>query len=275
MKLFSLSIIPYITGHTSNRYDAGRSTALAMLVGFLLTFVIVRAYTRVARIRGWRSASIAGVHTHHLVFGLVIAFFAGAVQFALLPGKGPLSFLLALIFGGGAAMVLDEFALAVHLQDVYWEKEGRKSVDAVIIGAIFGTLFLLHVAPFGHPKDLPRLALTIVFLVNMVFVLMAAVKGKIYLAIFGVFVPLLALLGAIRLAEPDSIWARRFYNPQGEKMSYARERYSVYEKTFLPLKERLIDIVGGKTGRPHNLRDKRFTPQRRQDGQHSVRRYDE
>lgn len=261
--IIAINLLPFVSGHTSDRYDAGRATALAMLVGFVLTFACVRAYTRISRIRGWRSTSIAGVHTHHLVFGMVFAFFAAAIQFALLPGRGPLSLLLAFVFGGGAAMVLDEFALAVHLQDVYWEKEGRKSVDAVIIGALFGILFLLHVAPFGHPKDLPRLVLTVVLLFNLVFVLAAALKGKIYLAIFGVFIPLLAILGALRLAEPDSIWARRFYDPLGDKQRYARERYVAYEATFRPLKEWLLDLVGGKPGRPRPLRGKRFPSERR------------
>ena len=257
MDLFGISIIPLLSGHTSDHYDAGRETALVMLVAFLLTFVGVRTYTRLARIRGWRSATIAGVHTHHLVFGVVIAFFAAAIEFALLPRDGPLQLILAALFGGGAALVLDEFALAVHLQDVYWEHEGRKSVDAVIIGAIFGLLFVLHVAPFGHPNDLPRLVLTIVLVFNLIFVLVAALKGKIYFAIFGVFVPLLAIVGAIRLAEPGSIWTRLFYGETSDKLVWSLERYAVYERDLRPLKEWFLDIVGGKPGRPLVRKEKR------------------
>lgn len=254
MDLLGISIIPLLSGHTSNRYDAGRTTALVMLLAFLLTFVGVRTYTRIARIRGWRSATIAGVHTHHLVFGVIIAFFAAAIEFALLPGQGPLQLILAAMFGSGAALVLDEFALAVHLQDVYWEHEGRKSVDAVIIAAIFGLLFLLHVAPFGHPNDLPRVVLTIVLVFNLLFVLVAALKGKIYFAIFGVFVPLLAIIGAIRLAEPTSLWSRLFYGETSDKLVWSLERYAVYERDLRPLKEWFLDIIGGKPGRPPRKR---------------------
>ncbi len=259
MNLFGLSLLPFVSGHTSDKYSAGRDAALVMLLAFLLTFICVRTYTRLARIRGWRSASISGVHTHHLVFGVVIAFFAAAIEFALSPGRGSLQLILAALFGGGAAMVLDEFALAVHLQDVYWEHEGRKSVDAVIIAAIFGLLFLLRVAPFGHPNDLPRVVLTIVLLFNLLFVLVTALKGKEYFAVFGVFVPLLAVIGAIRLAEPDSIWARRFYvGLAHEKGIWSQQRYEAYEKHLRPIKEWFLDIVGGKPGRPHSGR-KQFT----------------
>lgn len=262
MDLLAISIIPFVSGHTSNRYDAGRTAALVMLVAFLLTFIGVRTYTRIARIRGWRSANIAGVHTHHLVFGVIISFFAAAIEFALLPEPGPLQLILAALFGGGAALVLDEFALAVHLQDVYWEKEGRKSVDAVIIGAIFGLLFLLHVAPFGHPNDLPRMVLTVVLIFNLLFVLVAALKGKIYFAIFGVFVPLLAIVGAIRLAEPGSLWSRLFYGETSDKLVWSLTRYAVYERDLRPLKEWFIDLVGGKPGRPLARRGMRTTKRR-------------
>ncbi|HSX05274.1 MAG TPA: hypothetical protein VLF69_02310 [Candidatus Saccharimonadales bacterium] len=245
-----MNLLTFLYGRTSTAYDKGRTTALVMLVAFLLTFICVRTYTRIARIRGLRSAYIAGVHTHHLVFGVVIAFFAGGLEFALLPDNGPVRLLLAALFGGGAAMVLDEFALAVHLQDVYWEKEGRKSVDAVIFGAIFGLLFVLHTAPFGHPNDLSRLALTLIELLNMVGVLIAALKGKLFLAVFGVFIPVLALLGAIRLAEPGSLWSRQFYASRPGKTRAAEARYAAYGKVWQPRKDRLWDIVGGKTGRP-------------------------
>ncbi|HVX24273.1 MAG TPA: hypothetical protein VG992_02950 [Candidatus Saccharimonadales bacterium] len=244
-----MNILPLLSGYTSNSYNAGRATAFVMLLSFVVTFIFTRVYTRLARIRGWRSTSINGVHTHHLVFGLVIAFFAAALEFALLPKAGWLKLTLAGLFGGGAALVLDEFALAVHLEDVYWEKEGRKSVDAVIIGAIFGLLFLLHTAPFGRSADLPRMLLTIAQLINMAFVLTAALKGKLYLASFGVFVPLLAIVGAIRLAEPGSIWTRLIYKTN-DKHLRAVARYSRYERTWRPRKEFLLDIVGGKTGRP-------------------------
>lgn len=246
-----MNLFPFVPLYTHHIYDSGRQTAFVMLLSFLITFVCARSYTRIARVRGWGSASFGGVHTHHLVFGLVMVLVAGAMQFAFLPlDNGLWQLLLAALFGSGAALVLDEFALVFHLQDVYWEHEGRKSIDAIVIATLLGVLFLLHTTPFGSASDMTGAALTATGAVNLVFVLVAATKGKLFLAVFGVFVPLLALIGALRIAEPDSIWAHRWYNPGGRKMQRAKARYRKYEAFWRPRKERLWDILGGKPGRP-------------------------
>lgn len=70
-----------------------------MLLAFILTFIITRGYTRIARVRGWGSASFGGVHTHHMVFGLVIGFVAGALMFAFMPEPGVFLLVLAAAFG--------------------------------------------------------------------------------------------------------------------------------------------------------------------------------
>ncbi len=244
-----MSIVPLLSGYTSNPGAAGQASAV-LLLAFLATFVCARAYTRLARIRGWRSTHIAGIHTHHLVFGVVIAFTAGAVEFALPPREGAVRLFLAGLFGCGAALALDEFALAVHLQDVYWEEEGRKSVDAVVIAALLFLLLALHTAPLGRAAKLPPTLLLCVEVANLALVLVAALKGKILIAVVGVFVPALAAIGAIRLAEPGSIWARHMYGTRSTKMAAAIERYREYDRVWQPHKEHLRDVVGGKTGRP-------------------------
>lgn len=246
-----MNLLPFIPGYNGLIYDAGRQPALIMLTAFLITFLITRWYTRMARKTGWGSASFGGVHAHHLVFGLVIAFAAASLEFAFLPPANSLIQLgLAALFGTGAALVLDEFALIFHLKDVYWEDEGRKSIDAVVIGVIFGLLFLLHSAPFGNSNELPRAIVSLVQLFNLVFVVIAALKGKIYFAIIGVFLPILAIVGALRLAEPDSAWARKFYPTNSRKLKASVARYKYYEATWRQRKERARDIIGGKTGRP-------------------------
>ncbi|MCA9327375.1 hypothetical protein KDA14_02495, partial [Candidatus Saccharibacteria bacterium] len=137
-----------------------------------------------------------------------------------------------------------------HLQDVYWEKEGRKSVDAVVLAAGFGSLLLLQTSPLGLDSGNTGVALVLVVLFDLTFALVAALKGKIVLALFGVFIPILAQIAALRLAEPDSMWARRFYAGKPDKMARTVERYAAYEKRWRHRKERLWDIIGGKTGRP-------------------------
>jgi lysyl-tRNA synthetase class 2 len=245
-----MDLFQFVPGYETHIYNHGREPALVMLLAFIITFILTRAYTRIARVRGWGSAHFGNVHTHHMVFGMVLAFAAGGALIAFLPDPGLFLLVLAAAFGTGVALVLDEFALFFHLQDVYWEREGRKSVDAVVLGLAFGLLFLMQVTPFETSGDDPAWLLTGAILIDLPIVLIAALKGKIYLAIFGVFIPFLALIAAIRLAEPGSMWARRFYNNRGKKWQRTVKRYEQYEKKWRPRKERLWDIIGGKTGRP-------------------------
>ena len=245
-----MNLLRFVPGYESGVYEAGREPALVMMVAFLITYALTRGYTRIARVRGWGSASVGGVHMHHLVVGLVLAFVAGAVQFAYLPDEGFFQLLLAAAFGTGAALVLDEFALVFHLNDVYWEQAGRKSVDAVVLAVVLGAIFLLHAAPLGQGGDGPRWLLTVVLAIHLCFVLACALKGKLYFALFGFFNPIVAWIGAFRLAEPGSVWARRRYPPAGHKMQRSEERYARYEERWRPRKERAWDLIGGKTGRP-------------------------
>ena len=146
--------------------------------------------------------------------------------------------------------MLDEFALIFHLDDVYWEQEGRKSIDAVVISVVLAALFLIHATPQGAPEpDEPGWALTVVLLVNLAFVVAAALKGKLLMATFGVFVPLLALVGAIRLAEPGSLWARHRYPPGGRRQRRLEARYAGYEERWRPARS-ASDLIGGVKGRP-------------------------
>lgn len=245
-----MNLLRFVPGYESAIYETGREPALVMLVAFLVTYALTRGYTRIARVRGWGSTHVGGVHMHHLVVGLALAFAAGALEFAYLPEEGFLQLLLAAAFGTGAALVLDEFALVFHLDDVYWESEGRKSVDAVVLAVALGAVFLLHAAPLGENTDGPRWFVTAVVLIHLTFVVVCAVKGKLFLALFGMFMPTLAWIGAIRLAEPGSAWARRRYPPGSEKRRRSEERYARYEARWRPLKERAWDLIGGKTGRP-------------------------
>ena len=100
-----------------------------MLLAFLITFVLTRLYTRLARVYGWGSAGVHGVHLHHMVVGIIMVLVSGAVAFTTTPDH-PWLDLFAIAFGVGAALTLDEFALWLNLRDVYWSQEGRSSIDA-------------------------------------------------------------------------------------------------------------------------------------------------
>ena len=213
----------FVPGYDHYVYRAGREPAFVLLLAFLLTFAVVRVYTRLGRRRGWGSGSVRGVHLHHLVPGILASLTAGTAIIAFDPGRAWMLALSAL-FGIGAALTLDEFALILHLDDVYWTNEGRSSIEATLMGAAFGGLCLLATAPpdSDPSKDIPHWVIGGIIGVDLVFALVAFLKGKPRLGAFGVFVPGIALLGAVRLAKPESLWARRFYGPAKLERSVRR-----------------------------------------------------
>src|SRR5229473_7563725 len=132
----------FIPGYKHYVYGPGREPLFFLLLAFLLTFAIARSYTRLGRLRGWRSGSVRGVHLHHLVPGIVASLAAGTAIIGFRPGDDSM-LLLSALFGAGAALILDEFALVLHLDDAYWTEEGRSSIEATLIGFPFAALCLL------------------------------------------------------------------------------------------------------------------------------------
>ena len=114
--------------------EPGKQPQLLILLSFLITFSLVRIL--VHRIRSGHSRfhniDRGGLHVHHLVWGILLLLTTGFLTISYEPGW-PWRAILAILFGIGAALTLDEFALWLHLQDVYWAKQGRESVDAVIV----------------------------------------------------------------------------------------------------------------------------------------------
>jgi len=131
---------------------AGREPVLLLLVAFLVTFVLTRAYTRLARVRGWGSGSVGEVHLHHMTIGIVLVLVSGLIAVAVRPVDLGLD-LVAIVFGIGAAFTLDEFALWLYLRDVYWCPEGRSSIDAAVMGVLLAGLLLVGTSPFGIGDD--------------------------------------------------------------------------------------------------------------------------
>lgn len=126
----------------------GKQSQALILVSFLVTFTIVRLITHAIRAGRFRRAihnveTPGALHLHHLVIGIVMLLVTGYVSAGVDPdGYGGL---LAVLFGIGAALTLDEFALWLRLKDVYWEREGRTSIDAVVIVATVIALGILGI----------------------------------------------------------------------------------------------------------------------------------
>jgi hypothetical protein len=197
---------------------------------FLLSFLFIRTSARLMRspkVPWWPGSVVtdSGLHLHHLVFGIVLLLLSGFVGFVTAPGT-PRTEILAALFGIGAGLTLDEFALWVHLRDVYWAEEGRSSFDAVVIAAVTGGLIVLGVAPFdlhNSTSSIETVALLVAIDVSLATV--AILKGKRLLGLVGIFIPPLLLGGSLRLASPTSRWAQRFYAPGGRRLARADARW--------------------------------------------------
>ncbi len=225
---------------------AGREALLLMLAASLLTLAGTRLYTRIARRRDWASGRVGDVHLHHLVVGIVFVLIAGMLDIALRPG-GLGRELLAVAFGVGAAFVLDEFALSLHLRDVYWTPEGRHSLEAALMWGLLGLMLLVGISPFGihDQSEIPRIVGFGIVAVAIVLSVVTCLKGKLTLGLVSVFVPPVGLVSAVRLARPGSIWAQLFYGSDERKLGRARERFDPRHSRLERVRRRAADLVGG------------------------------
>jgi hypothetical protein len=223
-----------------------------VLIGFLLSFAFIRMSTRLMRspkVPWWPGSIVSdsGVHLHHLVFGIVTMMVAGAGGFAAF-GNSPWTEICAFAFGIGAGLTIDEFALWVYLDDVYWAKEGRSSIDATVIAAAAMLLALLGFTPFTIEDGSIGAILGTALSALVVFLLVAVcfAKGRILHGCIGFFVFPVSLYGASRLGKPGSAWARRRYGERNpEKQARAEARFHPDRRTDR-FKEAFRDIVGGK-----------------------------
>lgn len=127
--------------HLGDLLNARRERLLFVLLGFVVTLAVARLTTGFIL---WRSDGegggivVAGVHLHHYMWGLALVLGVGLAWAAQLgvgeAGSPWASRLTAAAFGVGAALILDEFALLLHLEDVYWAEEGHSSFQAMAVG---------------------------------------------------------------------------------------------------------------------------------------------
>src|ERR1700716_2374325 len=130
------------------------------LIAFLLTFFVTRTIVRYIRAHAnsdapkkwWQPRNVGhgSLHIHHVVIGVILVMVSGVTMVTLAVDGGVPEFTAASIFFGiGAALVLDEFALILHLSDVYWAEDGRTSVDAVFAAVAVAGLLILGFNPLS------------------------------------------------------------------------------------------------------------------------------
>ena len=230
-----------------------RQALFLVLVAFLGSFGFIRLSARLGRSPRfpWWPGSVVtdgGVHLHHLVWGICLMLAGGASGFALFDSSPGLE-ICACLFGIGAGLTIDEFALWVYLDDVYWAKEGRSSIDAAVIAAGGMLLVLLGGRPFEVATG-STAEMIVGATAGAIFLALAAicfVKHRMLHGAVGLFLFPIAAYGAARIGKPESPWARRFYGERNPgKQAKAEERFRPDRRTER-FKERFRDAVGGQT----------------------------
>jgi hypothetical protein len=228
--------------------SADQRAGLILLGAMLLSFGFIRFSTRMIRAEvSWWPGNVTpgGLHIHHLVFGIVLMMLAGFIAFAIQPDS-PWFEIVAGLFGVGMGLTLDEFALWLYLDDVYWSEEGRNSVDAVIFAAIIGGGAIMGFVPLDAGNGGSTIAIVSTVVVNLAICAIVALKGKISTAVIGMFIPPVAWVAAIRLARPGSFWARRRYREGSEKLARAKARKDRHDRRV----RRFQDLIGGAPSLP-------------------------
>jgi hypothetical protein len=235
---------------------AGKLPLMLCFLAFVVTFVLTRTITRMIRDgRGpfRNQVTASGTHIHHSVPGIILLIIGAFTAVGGPDSLGWRSF-AAVAVGTGTSLVLDEFALILHLQDVYWSGEGQLSVEAVSLTAACLGLALAGFSPFGV-QDVDGIELSLrltasgILIADGVLALICVLKGKYRTALFGLFLPPAGVIGALRLARPSSIWARHRY--RGKRLQRATRRAADFDRRWAPLQTGWEDFIGGKPSQPN------------------------
>jgi hypothetical protein len=247
IKLPSAVHVPSRVRIPVGRADLSLQPMMWMFLAILFTFLIARLVTRTIRSgsggrAGLGNVSIGGNHVHHQVFGILIIIGTGIVLVSQEPHGAALD-AAAAVFGAGVGLTVDEFALWLHLEDVYWTEQGRKSVDAifcvlVITGALVGGVDFVT----GRIGTAAWWSSVAVIAVNLALCVICLLKGKVMTGIIGIFIGLVALIGAIRLAKPGSWWATHRYAARPRRAARAARRF---DHRHMQRWNQLRDFVAG------------------------------
>ena len=234
--------------------EPGKLPLLVCFAAFVITFLTTRGITRAIRAGHgpFHNISDGGTHVHHAVPGIVLLI-AGAFLAVDSSPHSVTAVVAAVAVGIGTSLVLDEFALILHLQDVYWTDEGRVSVEMVSLAFGCLGLLLVGIAPFGvndmgDAELAVRVGADAATALTLAQIVVCVLKGKFKLALFGIFVPPLAWVGALRLARPRSRWAKRRYGPG--RLQEATQRAAAFDARWDPVLDRLSNLIAGKPSQP-------------------------
>jgi hypothetical protein len=254
----------------------GRLPLMWCLIAFLATFLVTRTIVRYIRHtadnnvnesppKWWqpRNMGHGSLHIHHVVIGVILVMVSGVTMVTLAVDGGVPEFTVAAIFFGiGAALVLDEFALVLHLQDVYWSEDGRTSVDAVFAAVAVAGLLIMGFNPLSFfdidiwREDDTVLARAIVVGVAALTLLLAVVvllKGKVWTGLVGMFITPLLFFGAMRLSRPHAPWARWRYAGRVKKMHRALDRERRLRRPVVRGKLWLQHVIAGEPRFPDDV----------------------
>ncbi|MDD4865989.1 MAG: hypothetical protein PHQ28_02370 [Mycobacterium sp.] len=245
-------------------HAGGRLPLLCCLIAFILTFFVTPTFVRFIRhhattdqpARWWhpRNVHIGGVHIHHVAFGVVLVLVSGLILVTWsIHGHEPEFTLAAIIFGVGSALVLDEYALILHLSDVYWSEDGRTSVDAVFAAVAVAGLLMMGLHPLmfflpiweGADSTALRAAVAGAMALTLPLAVIVVLKGKVWTGLLGMFIVVLLVVGAIRLSRPHAPWARWRYTNQPEKMRRALQRERTLRRPVVRAKLALQCAIAG------------------------------
>ena len=188
----------------------GKELHFLILISFVCSFAFIRTSAHMIRAQvSWWPGNVetkGGTHVHHLVWGILLLITMGYVGIATDLGS-PWLELVAILFGIGMGLTMDEFALWLNLEDVYWQSKGRQSIDAVIVTAsllviaLLGLQFWIDVwdavlVLLGFDRGNAVLAIPIQ-LAGVVMAFVCFRRGRKFAGLFGLFVPLIALLGVV------------------------------------------------------------------------------
>ena len=188
----------------------GKELHFLILIAFVCSFGFIRTSAHMIRAQvSWWPGNVetkGGTHIHHLVWGILLLLSMGYVGIATDIGT-PWLELVAVAFGIGMGLTMDEFALWLNLQDVYWQEKGRQSIDAVVVTttlmviAVLGLQFWIDVYDatlvlLGLDRGNEWIAIPIQ-LIGVGFAVVCFRRGRKLAGLFGLFVPLVALIGAV------------------------------------------------------------------------------